>query len=723
MTIRTKLIIALLGVGIIPFLALGILSFSLASRALSDQAFDQLQAVREIKKQAITRYLESIRDQIITFSEDLTVVEAMKEFRAVFDRVGPENGIIPDRLKVMRARVEDYYNSEYAKEFERRNNGTAPQTARLYKGLDTQSHILQFYYIAGNPNPLGKKEDLDRAEDDSAYSRVHGRVHPNIRSYLRKFGYYDIFLVDPKSGDIVYSVFKELDYTTSLLNGPYSKTNFGEAYRRAVEMGRQGKKDGVYLVDYKRYGPSYQDPASFIASPIFDGREFIGVAIFQMPMDRINAIMSERSGMGRTGETYLVGSDLLMRSDSYLDQAHHTVKASFADPEKGRVETPAAERALKGETGIDRIRDYIGNMVLSAYTPLEFLGLRWALIAEIDEAEAFSEVNNLVRLTMIIGLVGVAAILMVALLLSKTITRPVKMAMATMHDIARGHGDLTVRLEARGRDEMSELGRAFNMFVEKIRGLISEVRDSAEDVAESARTLAQGNADLDHRIQQQAASVEEVAASILEMNNSLTRMVEDTDQAVQLTTETATAAQVGEALESDTTQAMNLVLDSSSRIKDIIDVVNEIAFQTNLLALNAAVEAARAGKAGLGFAVVAGEVRSLAGRSSAAAKEIQGLIGDSVDRVENSNRLVRGSGDLIKELVESVAKVEKKIMEVNGSTRNQALGVSEVNRAMSTIDESIQASAAMIEETIGISRKMTETSDRLRELVAQFQLR
>ena len=134
-----------------------------------------------------------------------------------------------------------------------------------------------------------------------------------IRSYLKKFGYYDIFLCDLASGDIVYSVFKELDFTTSLKEGPYAKTNFGRAFAMAAAA---DSPDDVFLVDYEPYTPSYEDAASFISSPIFDGKQKIGVAIFQMPIDRINAIMAERTGLGETGETYAVGPDNLFRNDS-----------------------------------------------------------------------------------------------------------------------------------------------------------------------------------------------------------------------------------------------------------------------------------------------------------------------------------------------------------------------------------------------------------------------
>ncbi len=223
------------------------------------------------------------------------------------------------------------------------------------------------------------------------HSNLHANVHPVIRNFLEKFGYYDIFLVDPESGDIVYSVFKELDYSTSLKDGPYANTNFGEAFRRANML---TNKDEVVLVDYEQYTPSYEAPASFIASPVFDGDKKVGIAMFQMPIDRLNEIMAERAGLGETGETYLVGPDMLMRSDSYLDPENHSVLSSFKNRELGKVETEATKDALNGKTGAKVIIDYNGNPVLSAYTPVNIGGITWALFAEIDVAEAFCPKDN-----------------------------------------------------------------------------------------------------------------------------------------------------------------------------------------------------------------------------------------------------------------------------------------------------------------------------------------
>ena len=354
---------------------------------LRGDAFDKLTAVREVKRAAVERYFQSIDNQILTFSEDTMIVEAMKQFQIAFRNFRTEENINDDALKEMERDLLPYYTNEFSSEYRRQNDDRSPEAERFFQYLDEDSLALQYQYIRANKYPLGSKHQLDRADDNSLYSTFHAKYHPIVRNYLEKFGYYDIFLVDSESGDIVYSVFKELDYSTSLIDGPYSQTNFGEAFRMANAA---TDKDAVFLVDYEQYTPSYEAPASFIASPIFDGDEKVGVAIFQMPIDRLNTIMGERAGLGETGETYLVGPDTLMRSDSYLDPEFHNVIASFKDPERGSVETNATRSALEGKTGTEVIINYNGNPVLSAYTPVKVGGFTWALLAEIDVAEAFS---------------------------------------------------------------------------------------------------------------------------------------------------------------------------------------------------------------------------------------------------------------------------------------------------------------------------------------------
>ncbi|GAB6043902.1 hypothetical protein JCM17961_45840 [Endothiovibrio diazotrophicus] len=352
---------------------------------LRGEAFSKLTAVREVKRAAVGRYLNTVIAQSRTFAGNGMVVEAMARLGEAYSALGEETAATPDAAEQLRAGLAAYYGGPFAEHYAE-VNGSPPDWRAPLDALGPAALALQSRYIGASPYPLGEKQRLDDAADGSPYSALHRRFHPRIRDYLEAFGYYDIFLVKSGSGEVAYTVFKELDFATSLRDGPYAESNLGEAFRRAD----QAAPGEVVMVDFARYLPSYEAPAGFVATPIFDGEHRLGVAIFQFPIDHLNAIMGERAGLGETGETYLVGSDGLMRSDSFLDPAHHSVESSFRDPAQGRVETVAAREALAGGSDTRVVIDYNGNPVLSAWSPLEVGGLRWAILAEVDVAEAFS---------------------------------------------------------------------------------------------------------------------------------------------------------------------------------------------------------------------------------------------------------------------------------------------------------------------------------------------
>ncbi|MEG3641000.1 methyl-accepting chemotaxis protein [Magnetococcus sp. PR-3] len=356
---------------------------------LSEEAFAKLTAVRETKRSAVTRYLETVSNQASLFARNPSTVVNMRRFRteiADYEDLEATTGLDTQGVKKSLA---DYYTNHFGKTYQAKR-GTAP-TSDLLEQLDTTALAMQYHYIANNSHPLGNKHQLDAASDGSTYSEHHRQAHPYMRDFLERFGYYDIFLADIETGRIVYSVFKELDYGLSLKQGSLAKTNFAQAFKAAAASNTPGS---VHVVDFAPYWPSYEAPAGFIASPIFDGGKKIGVALFQFPIDRLNSIMSERAGMGKSGETYLVGPDQLMRSDSFLDPKHHTVEASFRDPVKGKVDTLASRHAIAGKAETRVVQDYNNNPVLSSYAPIKVGDITWGLLAEIDVAEAFSPVDK-----------------------------------------------------------------------------------------------------------------------------------------------------------------------------------------------------------------------------------------------------------------------------------------------------------------------------------------
>ncbi|PCI26309.1 MAG: adenylate/guanylate cyclase domain-containing protein, partial [SAR324 cluster bacterium] len=314
-SLGVKLFVSFLVIGALPFLAIAISSITQSTDALKQQAFNQLDAVRELKADQVESYFQTIRDQVLTLSENRQTIQAMKEFKAAFHNFDVDQ-VSSAEQEHRASTLKNYYRRDFLPRLNR--NQASQNSINNYLPQDPQSRALQSLYISKNPNPIGEKHRLVDAGDGSPYSKTHSNYHPIFRSYLEKFGFYDLFLVDPETGHIVYSVYKEVDYATSLLSGPYNASNFAEVFKDAKSA---RDKDFVKLMDFKAYAPSYNASASFIASPIYDGEKMLGILIFQMPLDKINAVMTSNQlwrqiGLGESGETYLIGGDYMLRSQS-----------------------------------------------------------------------------------------------------------------------------------------------------------------------------------------------------------------------------------------------------------------------------------------------------------------------------------------------------------------------------------------------------------------------
>lgn len=379
----------------------------------------------------------------------------------------------------MREELGTYYRTEFSAEYSKRNDGRATDVESLLASLDDEAVVAQYFYIQRNINALGEKHNMDAARGNGAYHAQHRRYHPGLRNFLTRFGLYDIFLVDSTSGDVVYTVFKELDYATSLHEGPYRDSALAKAFRAADKL----NAGQTVIEDYAPYLPSYDAPASFIATPVFDGLKRIGVLIFQLPLEPINAIMSSRAGMGDTGETYLIGSDHLMRSDSFLDPVQHSVKGSFANPERGAVRSDAAKRALQGESGHDIVIDYNGNPVLSSFAPLDLKHFKWAILAEIDEAEGFAGVNSLTQTLTIAAAIIAVVLILFALVLSRLIASPIVKLGRTIRE-ASDRGDFSLKVANDYNDEVGQTARAFNALSGNLANAISDANRSLQAMSQ-----------------------------------------------------------------------------------------------------------------------------------------------------------------------------------------------------------------------------------------------
>jgi methyl-accepting chemotaxis protein len=349
----------------------------------------------------------------------------------------------------------------------------------------------------------------------------------------------------------------------------------------------------------------------------------------------------------------------------------------------------------------------------------EFLGMQRqnldAKAAEISDIEHTSR-NSLVLLATLVLALG----LVFAWLLTVGITVPLGNAVAAARRVA--DGDLTEDIQAQGHDETAQLLHALSDMKDQLAHIVGKVRQGSEGVSTASTEIAQGNNNLSTRTEQQASALEETAASMEQLSATVRQNADNARQANQLAKSASTVAIKGGDVVNQVVDTMKGINDSSRKIADIIGVIDGIAFQTNILALNAAVEAARAGEQGRGFAVVASEVRSLAGRSAAAAREIKSLITDSVQRVEQGSTLVDQAGVTMTEVVASIQRVTDIMGEISSASSEQSQGVGQVSEAVTHMDQVTQQNAALVEEMAAAADSLKSQAKELVATVSVFKL-
>ena len=484
-------------IAFLSILIIGLLSYFKGKTSLQEESFNRLTAVREMKASQIEDYFNDITNQIITFSEDHTIVESMVAFNAGFDTISAELAHNKEDVLKYEERLGDYYKSEF---LPRLNvNVSISEDFQKHWPAHESSVILQDLYISNNENPVGDKHYLNSSADGSSYSCAHEIYHPLIRSYLEKFEYYDIFLVDNESGHIVYSVYKEVDFGTSLLDGPYSNSNIAKAFK---ESRNSTEQDFVKLVDFEPYHPSYNAPASFIASPIFKEGKNIGTLIFQMPIQKINDIMTNRHewadvGLGVSGETYIVADDYTLRNQSrfFIEDRQNYFKMiqDIGTPETTinqiknfestvglqKVKTIGTIAALNGESDTKFFEDYRGIEVLSSYKPLEIQDMHWVIMSEIDKDEAFSHVYDLRKNIIVIFIGLLISIAFASLFISRKITKPIKELTQRSEELA--DGNLDVKIDPRGGDEIGILSKSFIHMQQSVQDLVHNLEDKVAE--------------------------------------------------------------------------------------------------------------------------------------------------------------------------------------------------------------------------------------------------
>jgi methyl-accepting chemotaxis protein len=505
-----------------------------------------------------------------------------------------------------------------------------------------------------------------------------------FQEYMKEYGYYDVFVICAKHGHVLYSASKESDYGANLTYGELKDSGLAEVYRQAL------KNERPTFVDMKPYAPSNDAPAMFLGTPVVSDGEVKAIVVLQISNESIDKVMQFRQGYGETQEDYLVGPDKLMRSDSVLNQNTHTVKASFANPSTGSVDTKATRAALSGQTDIIMATGYTQQQVLLAYAPVKISqDLTWAIVSRIDEAEVLIVPNNIRNHIVMSSIIILIVMMSISILtININIIRPINKFKETILTIGNNK-NLTLKLDENAPLELSQIANSFNGLMSSLKELIETSKQSSSEnasISHELSTTALGVGEnveksvsvVDEASRKAVAIKDEINTSIIEAQESKKEIIkanenltEAREDVIKLTSDVQKSAE----LEVELAQRMNTVSQDANEVKSVLEVISDIADQTNLLALNAAIEAARAGEHGRGFAVVADEVRKLAERTQKSLTEINATINIIVQSIGDVSGQMSDNSEDIQKLAQMATEVEEKI-----------------NMSVAIVDEAVNAS-------------------------------
>ncbi len=675
-TIKTKLILALLVVGVVPMVVTGILLYSEAKDSLEKEAFSKLEGLDAVKDIQMKSFFENVGNKAEIFASMPFISKAVKNLDDLSKEAG-ENGF-------------------------------------------TGKRILQY----------------------PPYRKEYNKYHEFVKRYNRVNGFKNTILFSPNSGRLLLSAEMNDDFGSEMRN---AKTHLAESWR----LMRDVKKRKI--TDLLPYAPLNNEFAMFVIEPAFIEGDYIGSIGFQIPREILNKIVNERTGLGRTGESYLVGLDTDNTSSLRTDRV---IKGEKVGQKK--TDSLIKKCLLEGKGGAEYKIGSTGDRELVVYDILEIQGLKWGMFTTMSQEEINEPAAAMLNTVLIILLVSAGLIVLFAFGLALSINRgiqgvltqlgsiinnilegklntrgdaelvlidfkeivnqinnlieefvrPLKMMSQYLDQLSKG--DIPTQITDDYKGDFNDLKKNVNDMIVNLTRFAVDVQTAAGQVATGSEELSSASEEMSQSANEQASNIEEVSSSMEEMSSSVVQNSDNSKQTAAISDKAAGDAQEGGKAVIETVKAMKSIAEK-------INIIEEIARQTNLLALNAAIEAARAGEHGKGFAVVAGEVRDLAARSGDAAREIGELSGSSVEIAERA-------GNLIEEIVPQIRKTADLVQEINVSSNEQAEGIEQVTRAIQQLDNGIQQNASATEQMASTSEELSGQAGQLQTVASFFKI-
>ncbi len=636
MRFKLKVTAALLLVGLLPTLIVSGLDLDRLTTFANETAEGQLQSDLALKSASVQTEFKHLLNAARGLAVAPATENALLAFTTATASYATKEPVAVD---------ETVLSAFYDQQVKRTKDPAADAKAR-WTSLDIKARTLQQLFIFGLEDKSAPRMDTVKVTGAGIYGGTHMSHHPYFRDYLKVYGFYDIFLIEPQDGSIVYTVMKEPDFGTSLLNGPYKDSSFAKA--AAAMIANQGK-DPFTVVDFEPYEPSFNDQAAFILTPMHDEGVFIGIIAFQIPLNFVDEMLSHSLEQSETGDSFLVGQDQTLRSVPRFGEG-----MKVGTP----LQSEAVERAAKGETGVIRASNHRGEEVISAFAPVPLPGLKWNIVTELGVSEALASATANKKAATLAAAIVAATILVAGLGIAQWLLAPIR--------------KLGTEVQEQAADVVTALKTA-----------AENARTAAEAMAQTAEETSRQSGAAKESSRLTSGNVTNVAGSVEQLSSSITEVVEGIRTTADLVDHAATRAR-------DASILLTQLETVAERITGMVGLINDIANRTNLLALNAAVEAAHAGNAGRGFAVVAGEIRKLASRTAESTEMISAEVRTVLTTVNGNAEAIRSISTAIEQVSDQARAISANASQQGEVTTEIATRMADTATKVADVDRNIK---------------------------------